>query len=220
MSYMTRAEENYLKALYHLSGREDALVSTTELADRLETKPSSATDMLQKLHEKSLVAYTKYKGAKLSEEGRQKASQIVRKHRLWEVFLVDKLDFGWEEVHEIAEQLEHIKSPELVERLDQFLGCPTTDPHGDPIPDQKGQVVAISKTLLADQPLQSSATLMGIKDSDTDFLTYLSQKGIKLGSCITVLDKEPFDQSMTIEIDGQMHFISKTISTNIYVQTL
>ncbi|MGB1135958.1 MAG: metal-dependent transcriptional regulator [Flavobacteriaceae bacterium] len=217
---MTRAEENYLKALYHLSDQDRELVSTTELADRLDTKPSSATDMLQKLHEKSLVAYTKYKGAKLSTKGRLKASQIVRKHRLWEVFLVDKLDFGWEEVHEIAEQLEHIKSPELVERLDQFLGCPTTDPHGDPIPDQMGHMVAIQKSLLADQAEDSSAILMGIKDSDAEFLTYLSQKNIKLGSCITVLDKEPFDQSMTIEIDGQIHFISKIISNNIYVQTL
>ena len=217
---MTWAEENYLKALYHLSDHDRELVSTTELADRLDTKPSSATDMLQKLHEKSLVAYTKYKGAKLSTKGRLKASQIVRKHRLWEVFLVDKLDFGWEEVHEIAEQLEHIKSPELVERLDQFLGCPTTDPHGDPIPDQKGHMVAIQKSLLADQAEDSSAILMGIKDSDAEFLTYLSQKKIKLGSCITVLDKEPFDQSMTIEIDGQIHFISKIISNNLYVQTL
>lgn len=217
---MTRAEENYLKALYHLSDHDRELVSTTELADRLDTKPSSATDMLQKLHEKSLVAYTKYKGAKLSTKGRLKASQIVRKHRLWEVFLVDKLDFGWEEVHEIAEQLEHIKSTELVERLDQFLGCPTTDPHGDPIPDQKGHIVAIQKSLLADQAEDSSAILMGIKDSDAEFLTYLSQKNIKLGSCITVLDKEPFDQSMTIEIDGQIHFISKIISNNLYVQTL
>jgi len=217
---MTRAEENYLKALYHLSDHDRELVSTTELADRLDTKPSSATDMLQKLHEKSLVAYTKYKGAKLSAKGRLKASQIVRKHRLWEVFLVDKLDFGWEEVHEIAEQLEHIKSTELVERLDQFLGCPTTDPHGDPIPDQKGHMVAIQKSLLADQAEDSSAILMGIKDSDAEFLTYLSQKNIKLGSCITVLDKEPFDQSMTIEIDGQIHFISKIISNNLYVQTL
>ena len=217
---MTRAEENYLKALYHLSDHDRELVSTTELADRLDTKPSSATDMLQKLHEKSLVAYTKYKGAKLSTKGRLKASQIVRKHRLWEVFLVDKLDFGWEEVHEIAEQLEHIKSTELVERLDQFLGCPTTDPHGDPIPDQKGHMVAIQKSLLADQAEDSSAILMGIKDSDAEFLTYLSQKNIKLGSCITVLDKEPFDQSMTIEIDGQIHFISRIISNNLYVQTL
>jgi len=217
---MTRAEENYLKALYHLSDHDRELVSTTELADRLDTKPSSATDMLQKLHEKSLVAYTKYKGAKLSPKGRLKASQIVRKHRLWEVFLVDKLDFGWEEVHEIAEQLEHIKSTELVERLDQFLGCPTTDPHGDPIPDQMGHIVAIQKSLLADQAEDSSAILMGIKDSDAEFLTYLSQKNIKLGSCITVLDKEPFDQSMTIEIDGQIHFISKIISNNLYVQTL
>ena len=217
---MTRAEENYLKALYHLSDHDRELVSTTELADRLDTKPSSATDMLQKLHEKSLVAYTKYKGAKLSTKGRLKASQIVRKHRLWEVFLVDKLDFGWEEVHEIAEQLEHIKSPELVERLDQFLGCPTMDPHGDPIPDQKGQMVVVQKSLLADQAEDSSAILMGIKDSDAEFLTYLSQKNIKLGSCITVLDKEPFDQSMTIEIDGQIHFISKIISNNLYVQTL
>ncbi len=217
---MTRSEENYLKALYHLSIHDHSLISTTELADSIKTKPSSATDMLQKLHEKALVVYTKYKGAKLSTQGRIKASQIVRKHRLWEVFLVDKLAFGWEEVHEIAEQLEHIKSTELVERLDEFLGCPTTDPHGDPIPDKKGNMVTIQKSLLADQPVDSKSVLMGIKDSDSGFLTYLSQKNIKLGSCIEIIDKEPFDQSMTIKIDDQTHFISKTISNNIYVQTL
>lgn len=220
MPYMTRAEENYLKALFHLSNQDDSLVGTSELADRLDTKPSSATDMLQKLHERELVEYTKYKGAKLSPKGRQTATQVVRKHRLWEVFLVEKLAFGWEEVHEIAEQLEHIKSPELVKRLDEFLGCPTMDPHGDPIPDQQGNIVTIQKTLLADQFKDSSAIVMGIKDSDSEFLSYLSQKNIKLGSCITVLEKEPFDQSMTIEVDGNMYFISKTISNNIYVQTL
>ncbi|MBL6607610.1 MAG: metal-dependent transcriptional regulator [Bacteroidetes bacterium] len=215
---MTRAEENYLKAMYQLSAGKNQRVSTTALAERLETKPSSATDMLQKLHDKSMVKYTRYKGAQLSPEGRHIASQIVRKHRLWEVFLVEKLAFGWDQVHDIAEQLEHIKSPDLVERLDVFLGCPKVDPHGDPIPDDKGNIEQINKILLCEQEPNSRCVLMGIKDTDDAFLKYLSQKNIKLGSLITVLDKEPFDESMTVVIDQKTHFISKIISTNIYVQ--
>ena len=215
---MTRAEENYLKALFKLSSGAQKRISTNALAKQLETKPSSATDMLQKLHDKALVKYTKYKGAELSAKGRQAASQIVRKHRLWEVFLVEKLAFGWDEVHDIAEQLEHINSPDLVERLDEFLGCPTVDPHGDPIPDNQGNMTQIQKTLLAQQPINGRCVLKGVKDADDSFLAYLSQKNIKLGSHITILDKEPFDESMTIEIDHNTHFISKTIATNIYVQ--
>ncbi len=217
---MTRAEENYLKAIYQLSAGTQNRISTTSLAERLETKPSSVTDMLQKLHDKSMVKYVKYKGAQLSAQGRYMASQIVRKHRLWEVFLYEKLAFGWDQVHEIAEQLEHIKSPDLVERLDEFLGCPTTDPHGDPIPDKQGNIVQIDKKLLSEQAINSQSILMGIKDSEDAFLSYLSQKNIQLGSRITVLDKEPFDESMTIEIDRTTHFISKTIATNIYVQNI
>lgn len=217
---MTRAEENYLKAIYKLSSGENKRVSTNALAERLDTKPSSATDMLQKLHDKSLVKYTKYKGAELSTQGLMVASQIVRKHRLWEVFLVEKLAFGWDQVHEIAEQLEHIKSPDLVERLDEFLGCPKIDPHGDPIPDQNGNIHKIDKLLLSDQPVNSRCLLMGIKDADDAFLAYLSQKNIKLGSTISILDKEPFDESMTVEIGQHTHFISKIISTNIYVQAI
>lgn len=217
---MTRAEENYLKALFKLSSGAKKRISTNALANQLETKPSSATDMLQKLHDKALVQYTKYKGAELSAKGRQAASQIVRKHRLWEVFLVEKLAFGWDEVHDIAEQLEHINSPDLVERLDEFLGCPRVDPHGDPIPDNEGNMTPIHKTLLAQQPIKSQCVLKGLKDTDDSFLAYLSQKKIKLGSVITVLEKEPFDESMTIEIDKNTHFISKIISTNIYVQAI
>jgi DtxR family transcriptional regulator, Mn-dependent transcriptional regulator len=130
----TLSEENYLKAIYHLSKEEDESVSTNALAERLETTAASVSDMLKKLAKKELIEYKKYQGVNISEKGKRVALQIIRKHRLWEVFLVEKLSFNWDEVHEIAEQLEHIDSPTLVKRLDEFLGYPKFDPHGDPIP--------------------------------------------------------------------------------------
>jgi DtxR family Mn-dependent transcriptional regulator len=145
---MTLSEENYLKTIYHLTTISDAGVSTNAIAEKIETKASSVTDMLKKLAEKDLVNYKKYQGVSLTEKGKMTAKMIVRKHRLWEVFLVDKLDFSWDEVHDIAEQLEHIKSEKLINKLDDFLGNPTEDPHGDPIPNAKGQITKMEKHLL------------------------------------------------------------------------
>ena len=146
---MTHSEENYLKTIYHLNNLSDGEVSTNAIAEMIETKASSVTDMLKKLAEKDLVNYKKYQGVSLTEKGRLSAKMIVRKHRLWEVFLVEKLDFSWDEVHDIAEQLEHIKSEKLVNKLDDFLGNPTEDPHGDPIPDANGNIIKIEKMLLS-----------------------------------------------------------------------
>ena len=142
---MTFSEENYLKTIYHLTTASDAEVSTNAIAEKMETKASSVTDMLKKLAEKGLINYKKYQGVSLTQDGKLAAKMSVRKHRLWEVFLVEKLGFSWDEVHDIAEQLEHIKSEKLINKLDDFLDNPTEDPHGDPIPDREGRIIKIEK---------------------------------------------------------------------------
>ena len=179
---MTLAEENYLKAIFHLETKASNGVSTNAIADALETKPSSVTDMVQKLAEKKLLSYQKYKGTHLTPKGRKIAAKVVRKHRLWEVFLVDKLKFQWDEVHEIAEQLEHIKSDELIVRLDKFLGFPEYDPHGDPIPDKFGNIQTSKKRLLAEIDSEQLGICVGVKESSTEYLRYLDKKKIGIGT--------------------------------------
>src|SRR5680860_794131 len=147
---LTFSEENYLKAIFHLERTHPNGVSTNALAKEMETKASSVTDMIKKLSEKNLINYKKYKGFKLSHFGMKTAIAIIRKHRLWEVFLVEKLNFSWDEVHEVAEQLENIKSEQLIRELDRFLGFPKRDPHGDPIPDAEGNFTVLNKVLLSD----------------------------------------------------------------------
>ncbi|MGK0428324.1 MAG: DtxR family Mn-dependent transcriptional regulator [Ulvibacter sp.] len=215
---MTLAEENYLKAIYHLETKFTKEVSTNAIAEAMETKPSSVTDMVQKLAEKKLLSYQKYKGTQLTEGGRKIAAKVVRKHRLWEVFLVDKLNFQWDEVHEIAEQLEHIKSDELIVRLDKYLGCPEFDPHGDPIPDEHGNIKSSKKKLLAEIEKNQQGICVGVKESSTEYLRYLDKKKIGIGSEITVVSKEYFDGSMVIEVGPDQFSISKKIAENLYVQ--
>jgi len=214
----TLAEENYLKAIYHLEFKFQGGVSTNAIAEKLEAKASSVTDMVQKLAEKNVVSYTKYKGTHLTSEGRKIAAKVVRKHRLWEVFLVEKLDFQWDEVHEIAEQLEHIKSDELIVRLDKFLGSPEFDPHGDPIPDQHGNIKNTKKRLLAEIENNQRGICVGVKESSAEYLRYLDKKRIGIGSEITVVSKEHFDGSMIIEVGPDQFSISKKIAENLYVQ--
>ena len=215
---MTTSEENYLKVIYHLSLVSPKGVNTNAIAGMLDTKPSSVTDMLKKLSDKELVAYQKYQGVTLTSKGFHLAKMIVRKHRLWEVFLVDKLNFSWDEVHDIAEELEHIKSEKLTNKLDAFLGFPNTDPHGDPIPDQKGEIRNINKSLLSEVAHQKLFLCVGVKDSSVEFLQYLNKQKITLGSHIKVLEKESFDNSIIIELDGKELTISNKIATNLYVQ--
>jgi DtxR family Mn-dependent transcriptional regulator len=215
---MTFSEENYLKAIYHLSTFDELEVSTNAIAEMMDTKASSVTDMLKKLAEKELVYYKKYQGASLSEKGRLMAKMIVRKHRLWEVFLVEKLAFSWDEVHDIAEQLEHIKSEQLINRLDDFLGNPTEDPHGDPIPDGNGQMVKVDKVLLSDLKENQTGICVGVKDTSSEFLKYLDRQEIALGSKIKVLSKEAFDLSVTIQLGEKELLISNKIATNLYVK--
>lgn len=215
---MTFSEENYLKAIYHLSTFDETEVSTNAIAEMMDTKASSVTDMLKKLAEKGLLHYKKYQGVSLTDSGRLKAKMIVRKHRLWEVFLVEKLDFTWDEVHDVAEQLEHIKSEKLINRLDDFLGNPTEDPHGDPIPDIEGQVIKIEKILLSDLEENQVGICVGVKDSSSVFLKYLDKQGIALGSRLEVLSKEIFDLSLKIKTDDKEIIISNKIATNLFVK--
>ena len=215
---MTFSEENYLKTIYHLITLSNSEVSTNAIAEMMETKASSVTDMLKKLADKDLVNYKKYQGVLLTDKGNLAAKMIVRKHRLWEVFLVDKLGFSWDEVHEIAEELEHIKSEQLINKLDAFLGFPVADPHGDPIPDAKGEIKKIDKQLLSEVEINASFHCVGVKDSSTDFLKYLDKQKIALGSVVKVIDKEDFDDTLTVEIDGKRLTISNKIANNLYVQ--
>jgi len=217
---MTFSEENYLKTIYHLSSTAESGVTTNAIAEMMETKASSVTDMLKKLAEKDLIIYKKYQGVSLTNSGLLSAKMIVRKHRLWEVFLVDKLDFTWDEVHDIAEQLEHIKSEKLINKLDDFLGNPTEDPHGDPIPNKKGDIPKVDKKLLSDLQLNQPSICVGVKDSSSEFLKYLDKQKIALGSKVEILEKETFDGSLFIAIDGNEISISNKIANNLYVKTI
>ncbi|MFD0977147.1 metal-dependent transcriptional regulator [Salinimicrobium gaetbulicola] len=212
------SEENYLKAIFHLEKKYSGGVSTNALAEEMETKASSVTDMVKKLSDKKLVKYRKYQGVTLSEQGRKTAIEVIRKHRLWEVFLVDKLNFAWDEVHDIAEQLEHIKSEKLTEELDNFLGHPKRDPHGDPIPDAEGNFRIANKMILADLEEGQSGVCVGVKDSSTEFLRYLDKNDIALGKPIEVVHREEYDQSLLIKINENELRISKSISNNLFVK--
>lgn len=215
---LTYSEENYLKNIYHLSLSHKKGVSTNAIAERVASKASSVTDMIKKLDEKKLVAYKKYQGVRLTESGLLAAKMIVRKHRLWEVFLVEKLGFNWDEVHEVAEELEHIKSEPLIHKLDAFLGFPTEDPHGDPIPNAKGEISWVDKTLLSELPIGTPAICVGVKDSSSAFLQFLDKQKISLGSLVTVLEVEPFDQSYTLRVDDRELTVTKKIASNLFVK--
>ena len=217
---MTFSEENYLKTIYHLTTNSDAEISTNAIAEMMMTKASSVTDMLKKLAEKDLVNYKKYQGVSLTDKGKLAAKMIVRKHRLWEVFLVEKLDFPWDEVHDIAEQLEHIKSDQLIDKLDDFLGNPTEDPHGDPIPDAKGKIIKVEKLLLSELSENQIGICVGVKDSSPEFLKYLDKNKIALGVSVKVNSIEAFDLSFNVKINEIDFMISNKIAENIFVKVL
>jgi DtxR family Mn-dependent transcriptional regulator len=217
---VTFSEENYLKAIYHLSKHGTVSVSTNAIANKIDTKASSVTDMIKKLADKDLVIYKKYQGVELTKKGRLTATTVIRKHRLWEVFLVNKLSFSWDEVHEVAEQLEHIKSEKLTDQLDAFLDFPTEDPHGDPIPDKYGNIKKTDKVLLSQVNATEQCLCVGVKDSSANFLKYLDKNGIALGSQIKVISKESFDESMILQIADNKMTISKEVSNNLFVKII
>src|SRR5690554_703429 len=181
------SEENYLKTIFHLEQHSEGSVSTNDIAERMNTKASSVSDMLRKLADKGLLNYVKYQGVTLSPKGRETALNVIRKHRLWEVFLVEKLNFNWDEVHDLAEELEHIQSDELTNRLDAFLGFPSFDPHGDPIPDMNLKLKKVDKELLFELTTGQSGIFVGIRDSNNDFLQFLDKLEIKVGHNMEVI---------------------------------
>ncbi len=216
----SHSEENYLKVIYTIELTKSKNVSTTLIANKIKTKASSVTDMLKKLADKKLVNYEKYKGVSLTKKGKSIAVNIVRKHRLWEVFLVNKLNYNWDEVHEMAEQLEHIKSDTLTNRLDEFLNFPKHDPHGDPIPDENGNIAHHKNVMLSSIETNNSCIVIGLKDSSSEFLKFLDNLNINLGSVLKVISKEAFDNSMLIENNTHLISISNQISKNIFVKNL
>lgn len=213
-------EENYLKTIYKLGNGNIDEVNTSSLAETMGIKSSTVTDMLKKLAEKKLVKYEKYKGVKLNDEGKKIATKIIRRHRLWEVFLLEKLNFEWSQVHDMAEQLEHIQNDEMIERLDKLLGFPKYDPHGDPIPDKNGNFSKNKFITLGSATLNKTYKIVGITDHKKEFIKYLDKIGITLNNKVIVRFIEEFDQSLKISVEkGKDIYISNLVAENILVES-
>ncbi|MGZ5286843.1 MAG: metal-dependent transcriptional regulator [Flavisolibacter sp.] len=213
----TTSEENYLKAIYHLQ-IDGSTVTTSALAQTLQTRPASVTDMMKKLNNKKLLHYKPYYGFSLSAEGKKIALQVIRKHRLWEYFLSEKLQFGWNEVHEMAEELEHVSHKKLIDKLDEYLGFPDFDPHGDPIPDRKGKIKPVNKILLADLPLMQPAEICQVTNQSTEMLEILHHRQISIGSRIEIRKRFSFDQSMEVKVRKQVFTISQQMAQFLFVK--
>ena len=214
------AEENYIKSIYHLQQINES-VSTNALADHLKAKPASITDMLKKLQAKSLLNYNPYKGFRLSREGNKAALIIIRRHRLWEFFLMDQLHFSWEEVHEVAEELEHVRSKKLVDKLDAFLNFPKFDPHGDPIPDATGKISLQQQLPLSDLPLNKQAVITSVQNQASELLSFLSSRNIIIGTKLEVKRRLPFDNSVEIKFKSRQSLIlSEQVANAIRVNPL
>ena len=211
------SEENYIKAIFHLQA-EDGNVTTNELAARINTKPASVTDMMKKLKTRKLVNYQPYKGFRLTPDGRKVALGIIRRHRLWEYFLAEKLKFKWDEVHEVAEQLEHVSSKKLIDKLDEFLEFPKFDPHGDPIPDINGKMENSRQVSLSDWPLNKAAMVCQVMNQSAELLELLQHKKITIGTRLEVKKKFGYDESLEIKIQKQSPItISGQLAKNIFV---
>jgi DtxR family Mn-dependent transcriptional regulator len=212
----TLAEENYLKAIYHLS-LNDLNVSTNQIAAALNTKAASVTDMLKKLADKELINYEKYQGVTLTQAGEKIALNIIRKHRLWEYFLVEKLNFKWDEVHEMAEEMEHISSVELIDRLDKFMDYPKHDPHGDPIPDRDGNFKKYELKPIASLNVNENGVISGVRDHSPTFLQYLEKQQLTIGKQIKVTDIIEYDNSMILQVENTTTHISREVAKNLLI---
>jgi len=216
---LSQTEENYLKALFHITSEsfDKSEAGTNELAAMLNVKPATANDMLKKLKEKKLINYEKYGKISLTASGKKQAIEIVRKHRLWETFLYEKFEFTWDEVHEVAEQLEHIHSPKLIEKLDKFLDYPEFDPHGDAIPNAKGELKFQVRKNLSQVAVGKTCKLIAVKDNTASFLQYVVKVGLGLSSKIKVVSRQEFDGTMEIEVNGKKSSVSQKFAENLYV---
>jgi len=216
---LSTTEENYLKALLQLTleQTDKAEAGTNELAAQLGVKPATANDMLKKLKEKQLIHYEKYGKSSLTTEGKKRAIEVVRKHRLWETFLYEHLSFTWDEVHEVAEQLEHIQSSKLIDRLDQFLNYPSFDPHGDVIPTASGEMKIPAKKTLNEEEVGHHCKMVGVKDNSATFLQYVDKVGLRMNQPIRILSRQPYDELIEIEVNGQKSSVSPRFAENIVI---
>ncbi|MDB5286602.1 MAG: iron-dependent repressor [Mucilaginibacter sp.] len=212
----TLTEENYLKAIYKLSV-QTGNVSTNQIAASLATKASSVTDMLRKLADKLLINYTRYQGVSLTQTGEKVAVNIIRRHRLWEYFLVEKLNFKWDEVHDMAEEMEHISSTELIDRLDEFMGFPARDPHGDPIPDCNGNFKINDLKPISAIPVHSGGVISGVRDHSSAFLQYLEKQELTIGKKITVKEIISYDNTVVLQMDNKNLHISRDVANNLLI---
>ncbi len=214
----TSSEENYLKTIYKLSKEDGEKVNTNAIAKHLKTRASSVTDMIKKLHQKKLINYQKYKGVVLTKNGEKISLNIIRKHRLWEVFLVEHLNFSWDEVHEIAEQIEHVGSERLINELDKFLGFPKNDPHGAPIPDKNGKIKKHKKFMLSDAKKKQKVEITGVKNPSLDLLKCLEKMKIKIGSILTIKELLTFDSSLLVESNKLLLSVSEKVADNLFIK--
>jgi len=215
----TTSEENYIKAIYHLQ-KVDGMVTTNELAAELESKPASITDMMKKLKAKKLLNYQPYQGFRLTADGTKVALGIIRRHRLWEFFLAEKLKFTWDEVHEVAEDLEHVSNKKLIDKLDEYLGFPRIDPHGDPIPDANGKIEISKKICITELAVNTISTVASVSDHSSEILELLEHKKIAIGTKVEVKKKFEFDNSLEIKINRRpVITISEQLAKNIFVYT-
>jgi DtxR family transcriptional regulator, Mn-dependent transcriptional regulator len=215
---LSQTEENYLKALLKITfdnGSNE--VGTNELATLLAVRPATVNDMLKKLKEKELVDYEKYGKITLTTIGNKRAVEVLRKHRLWETFLYQKFNFTWDEVHDVAEQLEHIQSAKLIDQLDKFLDYPEFDPHGDPIPNKKGEIKIFYKKTLADVQVGYRCKMVAVKDNSSSFLQYVVKVGLGINNEINIISKQEYDSLLVIEVNGLKSSVSQKFAENIFV---
>ena len=217
MLNFSTSEENYLKTIFHLQTKDDN-VTTNELAEKLHTRPASITDMMKKLKTRKLVNYQPYQGFRLTPEGKKVALSIIRRHRLWEYFLAEKLKFSWDEVHEVAEQLEHVSNKKLIDKLDEYLAFPKFDPHGDPIPDTNGKMETGKQINLSALPVNKPAKVCFIANQSELLVEHLNEKKINIGASIIIKRKFSFDDSLEIKIDNKLLTISNQLAKNIFVK--
>ncbi|HMV14182.1 MAG TPA: metal-dependent transcriptional regulator [Chitinophagales bacterium] len=221
MNNLSAVEENYLKYIYQLGETQNGIVKTNDLAYKLEHSAASVTDMLKRLSDKKLVSYKKYYGVSLTKIGQQIAIQVMRKHRLWETFLAKNLKFTWDKIHDIAEQLEHIQSDELVDKMDEYLGYPKFDPHGDPIPDKQGNILVPNVICLTDAKLKKLYILQNVNDDSASFLKYLNKIQLQLNDKIKIIEKEEFDETMQIIVNDKRQItISNDAAQNMFVKSV
>lgn len=214
---VSKTKENYLKALYFLHQKSED-ISISDLAERLKVSKPTVNDMVKKLNETGWIKYEKYKPLRLTKKGEITAALVLRKHRLTEMFLSSIMNFGWEEVHDIAEEIEHINSEKFFDRMDELLGSPTIDPHGSPIPDKSGKIVKPKYKKLSEIKVGELAEICALENSSSEFLTFLNRKNIGLGTKIKIMELEPFDLSMTVNYANNKNVVlSEEVCNNLLV---